>query len=593
MFEKFYKKLLIIVTIIGLSLSLFGCNNQDVINDQADENVIKTFNELLDKQFVYDLENDSYGRYVMIENPDNYHIDTNKTEVRIINPERMDISLEEFKKDNEYLYQALELDYDKLDSRHQDYYDSLDFILDINEELTDDKFDYYEQLFTRNNNPTNTLAQTLFDFNLRDEESVKFLIDLFNSTDEYTDACIEYAREQLNRGLLMMDADFLLDYNESVISEDKEAMLEGIFNNIDELGLDESYKTELLNLANTVFNDNLLKINDFIKEAKASGKIHNGTYADFEYGQEYVALLLKNYTGEDINPEEYLEYLASQIDKYLTKLSVILNTNTTLLDELVKNGDRIDANFKSYQEILEFANSKMQEDFPLIGDINYVIKDINQAVIGEANVMAYYWVSPLDNTRSEQMRVNPKYADLNSLSTYTTVTHEGLPGHMYQRNYIRQNCDNNYMLAFGDVNKSMQEGYANYVGYYAMNYLDFKLSDVYVYNEMIFNLIMLVADYSINYLGKDEAVIGELFTQLGFGLDDEYLTYLYETLKNDPLMFVPYYYGLARIYDFRDEAINELGNKFSDYDFHKALLDGFNMPFEIVEKHIDNYIEAK
>ena len=61
--------------------------------------------------------------------------------------------------------------------------------------------------------------------------------------------------------------------------------------------------------------------------------------------------------------------------------------------------------------------------------------------------------------------------DVQSLETFSTVAHEGIPGHMYQIAYAYKNVKDpwrNSMASF----LGYTEGYATYTELYALKYLD-------------------------------------------------------------------------------------------------------------------------
>ena len=64
----------------------------------------------------------------------------------------------------------------------------------------------------------------------------------------------------------------------------------------------------------------------------------------------------------------------------------------------------------------------------------------------------------------------------------------------------------------------------------------------------------------------------------------------YEQLRDDPAAFIPYYAGYKQIIDLKEQAQDELGNKFDEVSFNQAFLESGNVPFMIVERHIDEYI---
>ena len=74
-------------------------------------------------------------------------------------------------------------------------------------------------------------------------------------------------------------------------------------------------------------------------------------------------------------------------------------------------------------------------------------------------------------------------------------------------------------------------------------------------------------------------------------LDDESLAMLYQQLQANPAAFVPYYVGYEEIANMKEEAQEECGNTIDNKAFHRALLETGTATFEVVERHINRYVE--
>ena len=56
---------------------------------------------------------------------------------------------------------------------------------------------------------------------------------------------------------------------------------------------------------------------------------------------------------------------------------------------------------------------------------------------------------------------------------------------------------------------------------------------------------------------------------------------------------MPYYVGYAEFKELRENAETALGERFDVKEFNQAILESGTVPFEVVERHVDAYIEAK
>ena len=66
--------------------------------------------------------------------------------------------------------------------------------------------------------------------------------------------------------------------------------------------------------------------------------------------------------------------------------------------------------------------------------------------------------------------------------------------------------------------------------------------------------------------------MGAYFEEMGFALDALSLSLQYCQLQANPCAFQPYYVGYEEIRALRRQAEEELGEDFSQLDFHQALL---------------------
>ena len=227
--------------------------------------------------------------------------------------------------------------------------------------------------------------------------------------------------------------------------------------------------------------------------------------------------------------------------------------------------------------------------------MEYQIEEINEDLASDSGVTAYFHIPSLDGTSVKQLRVNPKTNDVQSLSTYTTVAHEGFAGHMYQYGYMYENLTSPFRKAIASA-PAYSEGYATYVQYECMKYLedmDEDMLELYQEAELLSNSLTILIDIGIHYEGWSKEDVSDFLEESGMMLDDESLTMLYQQLQANPAAFVPYYVGYEEIANMKEEVQEECGNTFDNKAFHQALLETGTATFEVVERHINRYVEEQ
>ncbi|MCB6602740.1 DUF885 domain-containing protein, partial [Erysipelatoclostridium ramosum] len=118
----------------------------------------------------------------------------------------------------------------------------------------------------------------------------------------------------------------------------------------------------------------------------------------------------------------------------LLAVQSVISKNKNLYDEYA-NGE-IKTKYTDFESMLKDLENDCKDDFPSVGALDYKIKPIGED-LASGGVAAYFNIPALDGTTPKQIRVNmlEDALDVQSLETFSTVAHEGIPGHMYQIAY--------------------------------------------------------------------------------------------------------------------------------------------------------------
>lgn len=68
---------------------------------------------------------------------------------------------------------------------------------------------------------------------------------------------------------------------------------------------------------------------------------------------------------------------------------------------------------------------------------------------------------------------------------------------------------------------------------------------------------------------------------------------MYNIILETPTNYIQYHLTGALFEDLYDRAEAALGESFSSVEFHKTVLDLGSVSFEILEEHVDEYIESE
>lgn len=587
---NYLKKVSYLILSCILALTLSGCSFTD------NKDVQKKFDEFINHDFISAMEDDYVAAHIFLENPKDFGIDTEKLDVKLGSRptiENMKENAEQLKKEWE---EFQSFDRDKLTPEQQDTYDIYEYQVGLAVKLSDEKFNYYDQIFKSTSGDHFQIPTLLSDWVLRNEQDVKDLILLVKDVKPYIDSCITYTKEQEKRGLLMIDADSVHDYCKGVLdSGENSAVLRSMNENIDALNLPkekaDEYKKQLKKAFVTSFIPAYQDITNLMTEVK-KGKNNEEGLAKFKYGKEYYTLLLQQSIGSLKSVEEVEDLMIDGYTKHAVTAQSIISNNRDIVKKL-ETDDLPKTTYHSYDAILKDISSKFKDDFPTIKDLKYNIIPIDKEIASTSGVMAYFNVPAIDGTTPKQMRVNPLTGDVDNIETYKTVAHEGFPGHMYQCGYAYENLSSPWRKSIA-VSTAYTEGYATYVEHYAVKYLDGMDQDLLKLlseNESLNYSLIILSDIGIHYSGWSYDELKARLVDMGVTPDDESIKELYKQLQANPVAFEPYYVGYEEILALKEKAQKELGDKFKDKEFHEAILKSGAVPFKIVERDVDAYIK--
>lgn len=581
------------VTLLTLSaimaFSIVGCSKKDTGEEQ------KKFDEFMKQEFVNAMEQSYPNTHIILENPKDYGVDTSKTKIQI-DKEMNETTFKENKELNEKSAKAFkEFDRDSLSDEQKETYDIYSYMLDYVTEMNDSKFDYMSMPLESMTGMHTQLPTMFSDWTLRNEQDVKDVITLMKSVRPYMDSILEYTKKQEEKGTLMLDITSVKEYCEKVVKEDvNSSVLTGLNESIDNLKLGvektDQYKAELKKAFKEYF---LPAYSDIIKTMKELDSSKNNAMglSHMENGKEYYELLFKQATGTDKSVEDIKTELNSMAKSSLLGVQSVISKNNDLYDQYV-NG-KIKTKYKDFESMLKDLDKDIKDDFPSVGTLDYQIKPIGED-LASGGVAAYFNIPALDGTTPKQIRVNmlKDALDVQTLETFSTVAHEGIPGHMYQIAYAYKNVKDPWRNSMASY-LGYTEGYATYMELYSLKYLDGVSEDaVKLQQNMVVyqDCLVALADIGIHYEGWTKEDTSKFLEENGLAVAD--ISDFYNQLQANPTAFLSYYVGYVQLANLKKDAQDELKDKFNDKDFHEAILKSGAAPFSVVEENVKDYIES-
>ena len=191
-------------------------------------------------------------------------------------------------------------------------------------------------------------------------------------------------------------------------------------------------------------------------------------------------------------------------------------------------------------------------------------------------------VPAIDDTDDNVIYINEGHLP-DDLTLYTTLAHEGYPGHLYQNVYYASTNPDpiRNLLDWGGYTEGWQPMWNDQLLLFSAGYTAGCSGTAE--RSVILGLYAL-ADMGIHYDGWSLAETVSFFRNFGI-TDTQTIQDIYDLILGDPGNYLKYYIGYVEFLELKKTAIKKWGDSFTQERFHKAVLDTGPAPFEIVEKY--------
>ena len=429
------------------------------------------------------------------------------------------------------------------------------------------------------------LPVLLSEYSFYDTQDVETYLALLKETPSYFDSVIRFEQKKAASGLFMPDyqADSVLDTCQSFIDMGKENYLVSTFNErIASLDLlpenkKDSFQKENMKLVIEEIYPAYQNLITAIKSLKGKGMNEQGL-SHFPYGKKYYEYLVRQTTGCNESISRLRLMTRAQILEDLSAMQKVLFpadaalTQASVLEQT------------SPDSMLDDLRSKITDTFPEIPDVDFQVKYVPESMQDYLSP-AFYMIPAIDNLTENVIYINNGQT-ASGLNLYTTLAHEGYPGHLYQTVYFSASESDpiRSILDFGGY----VEGWATYaemMSYYLAPLPKTEASLLQKNSSVILGLYAL-ADMGIHYDGWSVTDTVRFFSDYGIN-DPNAVQSVYKLIIGSPANYLKYYIGYLKFYELKKEMADALGNQFSQKEFHRAILDVGPAPFEIVYDEVE------
>lgn len=304
----------------------------------------------------------------------------------------------------------------------------------------------------------------------------------------------------------------------------------------------------------------------------------------YEGGRDYYRLLLSTVVGTDLSPEECIDALETTLQDCAADIIALTRDETGLYTDYLTARPAL----TDTQAILTELENDTLIDFPEPPEVSYTLKNV-PAALSSTSASAFYLLPPIDSTEDNIIYINE--SRVNDEEQFSTLAHEGYPGHMYQTNYYMSTDPE--PIRFLLRCDGYDEGWGTYAQLYSYRYLEFadtdreteeSLQQLYRDNDILSLALSSLSDLYVNYENYTEEELADYLS--GYGVPEENVRYIYEYVVENPTTYLSYSIGWYELEQLRNSMKEELGSDFDNREFHEAVLSCGSCPFSLLAERV-------
>lgn len=563
----------VIAGTIGILL-LSGCQSET----SAGQN--RQFRQFTKQLFCQELSSNTISLHYTLKNPKEYDIRENE------------VTFGTFPTDNKNLLAAVEnleevlktFDYNKLSVENSLTYDVLKCYLNMTER--DAEYILYDEPMGLVSGVQTQLPVILSEYPFYEQSDVDTYLQLMKTTPEYFASLLKFEQKKSKAGLFMSDK-----MAEQVIEQCKAFRDMGennyLYSTFAErvwtvTSLSDKQKSDYIQKNARMMKAYVLPAYDKliceIEKLKGSGKNEQGL-CYLPKGKDYYEQVVEASTGSTRSVEEIRDMTRRQMTEDLEAMERVMKISEKEVNASIPQNPT---------SILQDLQTKITTSFPELPDTTYEVKYVPKAM-QEHLSPAFYMIPAIDAYNENVIYVNEAQIG-NTMTLFTTLAHEGYPGHLYQTVYFANTNPDpiRTILNFGGY----VEGWATYAemcSYYLAPLTKDQATLLQKNSSIVLGLYTL-ADIGIHYDGWSREDAIAFYKKYGIG-DEDNINRIYDLILGSPGNYLKYYVGYVEFLELKKDWVKEYGSQASQKEFHKAVLDVGPAPFKVVEKYIGRKLD--
>lgn len=600
--------------LVFLLLFLTGCDKENQTTESATETIAadsntqtqQEFEDFVQELFQDSFEDDLLSLHFTLKDYSAYQIEKPDAAFSPLTEEYNEACIEDLKKTQERL---ASFDRDELTEDQQFLHETLTHYIDQQIQLS--QYSQFANPLSVNCGVSSQLPVSLSEYTFDTEDDIKDYLFILTQIPDYFTQALTWEENRTDSGYGMTDFEIkdVIQQIDQFLEDQENNILIDTFterlNNLTSLSEDQkntyeknnqSLVTDTVLPAFTSLRDGLSSL---IAEPEASAETDTDSetssvaqgLSTYEGGRDYYELLVQSMTLSDRSLTQMTKTLEKRMKTIMKRVQTVYKKDSKAY-QILANTESFTS--ETPQEMLERLKTCIEADYPALSDITYTVSPIPDALKNNTTA-AYYMIPPFDSSENNRIYYNAEKKA--STELFTTLAHEGYPGHLYQTNYFLSTSPNPiyYVMNF----TGYKEGWAYYTEIDCTQYNDYGEYDAEYHDDLV-ELARCNDEfgYCLSSL-VDLYVNGESYTmdQVGdvletYGLDSTSARSFYEFAVEEPGTYLQYYIGYLEILSLRNTAEKELGSQFSAKDFHTAILDAGPCYYFQLENKITEWCDS-
>ena len=476
--------------------------------------------------------------------------------------------------------------YRSLTEDEQIVYDVLSDYLDRQLALSD--YPLFDEVLTPSGGATSQLPILLAEYRFHSAQDVEDYLALLSQMDTYFDQILAYEQEKADAGLFMSDSccrKVIESCEVFTLHPDDNFLITTFDNRLDQMeGISDGDKADYRKRNQTAIAEHVIPAYQNIASGltKLMGRGRNDWgLCNYEDGCAYYSALVSYYTGCDDTVEE----LFSQIEEKRTADLAVCSTLLSEKPSLLLESDSVTLDYADEAAMVQTLENAIAADFPEVPDNDWELVHVDPA-LSDYLAPAFYITAPIDNYKSNRIYLNTA-ANYDSLGLFTTLAHEGFPGHLYQTvcSYAYGMNPLHTLLNY----PGYTEGWATYVEMQSYYYagLDEDMASLLQHNQAVMLSLYATSDIGIHYYGWEKDEMMKLWS--GYGITDEAtVEAITNLILEEPGNYLKYYVGYMKFTQLREACEAKQKSAFDPVQFHEEIMRIGPAPFELLEEKLVN-----